>query len=339
MSERGETARIPIAGIILLILGVVLLLNTTGVVSWDIWFQFLRFWPMMLIAVGLHIIIAPRFPIISALVVALILVAGIGASYVYELNAEGEFSTNMGSVSHYSWALDDADTLSVEIHFESGSLTIDSDVSSSGDELFSVSAIGIDALVNPALDANAFPHASGWHPTSIDGDVSVIISPDLRSRASRANLLRPYDGGWDIDIDLFGLLQRLSGADWEVAISPDVVLSLDVEAGVADIYLDMSQLDMETLDMDVGAADLELALPADAGHTDVNISAGAADIDIEIPEGVAAYINVAGAATSMDIETGRFPARDGAYVSPGYDTSMNRVELNIDAGASSVSIY
>ena len=338
MDNRRETGgvgrRALLPAILLVILGIVLLLNTTGVVGWGIWLSLFRFWPLILIAVGLNIILGRRFPVVSALLVTLILSAGIGVAYVFDRDTEPGYFVG---TSKHSWALGDTETLDMEIDFGAGSLAIDSGVSTGADELFVVRSSGIDAAVTPAHNSARAQNGGGYYgysPIGTDGKVAVTLSPkgprDLRAA---------HGGGWDIDIDLWGLFQRLGDVNWEVGISPDVVVGLDIEAGAADIELDLSELTLETLDMDIGAADVNVVLPAHAGHTDVSIDAGAADIDIAVPDGVAAMITTDTAVTSIDVDTARFPMNDGVYRSSDYETALNRVEINIDAGVSSVSIH
>lgn len=61
--------------------GAILLLNTTGLVDWDIWAVMWRLWPVILIAVGLDILIGRRSVAASALVAATMLVVMIGGAW------------------------------------------------------------------------------------------------------------------------------------------------------------------------------------------------------------------------------------------------------------------
>lgn len=322
MSTQGNNSerrmRLPFAAILLLAIGVVLLLNTTDVVGWGIWWHIiLRFWPVILIAVGFHIMIGPRFPVISAVVVALIFAGGVGAAYIsnqtvesygYQLEHESAHSSNLANVH----------TLEMNIDFGAGSLAIGSDMSGFQGSLYSVRSTGIGVAADE---------------TRNEGISEVTLSVDAPD-----SLMNDYDDGWNVSIDLFGLFRSLGDIDWKIGVSPDVVVNLDIDAGAADIDLHLRDIDLEVLDMDLGAADVDIDLPAHAGHTDVRIDAGAADIDISVPDDVAALIESDSALVSLDVDTSRFPGSDGIYQSPGYDTAQNRVYINIDAGVSDISI-
>ncbi len=323
-NPRGGTW-LPFTAILLLAIGIALLLNTTGVVGWGIWLQFVHLWPVILIAVGLNMILAPKFPLISALAVALIFAAGVCAAYLFDRSA------GPGYLSYHSWALDDISALEMEIEFGAGSLVIDSGVSPGANELFVARSTGSGVAVNPVPRGGGI----GYRPLAIEGNVAVKLSPESPRSPRFA-----YDGGRNLDIDLWGPFYRLHDTDWDVGISPDVAeVKLDIEGGAAEMDLRLTDLNVKTLDMDIGAADVEIDLPANAGHTSVYIDAGAADIDISVPDGVAALIESDSGTSSIDIDDARFPRTGEVWQSPGYDTAQNRVEINIDAGASSVSIY
>ena len=323
-NNRRRGTWLPLSAILLLALGALLLLNTTGVVGWGIWLQLFSLWPIILIAVGLNMILGKRFPIVSAILVAGILAAGIGAAYLFDRNTESDY------LSYHSWALDDINTLEMEIEFGAGSLTIDSGVSPDANELFVARATGTDVAVNPVSRGGEI----GYRPLAMDGNVAVKLSPES-PRSTRI----AYDGGGNFDIDLWGLFYRLDDTGWDVGISPNVAeVRLDIEGGAAEMDLRLTDLNVKTLDMDIGAADVDIDLPANAGHTDVYIDAGAADIDIAVPDNVAALIESDSALISLDVDTSRFPGSDGMYQSPDYDTAQSRVYININAGVSDISI-
>lgn len=306
----------PLAALLLLILGIVLLLNTTGLVGWEIWWEIFRFWPLILIAVGLNIVLAPRFPLLSTLVVAVIFAAGVGAAYLSKQTSES-YGYQLGYESAYSSNPADIHTLEMDIGFGAGSLAIGSDMSDFQGDLFFVRSTGIDFAVDE---------------TRNEGVSEVALSLD------GTETLRSDDDGWNVNIDLFGLFRSLGDIDWDVGLSPDVIVRLDIDAGAADIDLNLRDVSLETLDMDIGAADADIDLPANAGHTDVYIDAGAADIDIAVPANVAARIELDSALISLDVDTSRFPGSDGMYQSHGYDTAQNRVYISINAGVSDISI-
>ena len=338
---QGRTRRrVPVGALIVVAVGVVLLLNTTGVVGWDVWVYLLAFWPVILIAVGLGLIFGRRAPTAYALMVAVLLAAIVGGAYLLSLNAPLS-GLDMQS-GHYSIRSDGADALELNVDFAAGDLAIEAlGPENAGDllvgDFYNVFAAVEDGyLDNAAQGSGSSNSRTGWYgyaPVGQDGVVRVDISPD----SPRARF--GSDGGdWNVDIDLFSVFRLGGPADWRIGLDSDPAIRLDIQGGAADMDLRLADLNVESLDLDVGAANIDLTLPASAGQTDVYIDAGAANIDIKIPDGVAAFIYSDSGLSSIDVDTGRFPSVGGGWRSADYDTAPNRVGIGIDAGASSVSV-
>jgi hypothetical protein len=71
----------------------------------------------------------------------------------------------------------------------------------------------------------------------------------------------------------------------------------------------------------------------------LDVEAGAASLNIHVPDGTAARIRVKEGVTSMNVDTNRFPRLGpGIYQSTDFDTASDRSEINIESGLGSVSI-
>ena len=137
-----------------------------------------------------------------------------------------------------------------------------------------------------------------------------------------------------VSIDFFGNPDRR----WEVWLSPAPNISIDLDTGASDLTLDLTELNVSDLTVRGGATDIEILAPRNAGHVDIDIDVGAANVDLEVPEGVAARIDVDLGLSGLSVDESRFPKNGDVYVSRDFDTSENRIDLEIDAGASSVEI-
>jgi hypothetical protein len=118
-------------------------------------------------------------------------------------------------------------------------------------------------------------------------------------------------------------------------------VSIKVDAGASSMDFDMTGVKLAFLGVDTGASTLRVKLPANAGQTRLLVESGAASIDITVPEGVAARIHAEQGASSMNIDLARFPllnSAGGLYQSADYDSAANRVEINLDGGANSISV-
>ena len=85
-------------------------------------------------------------------------------------------------------------------------------------------------------------------------------------------------------------------------------------------------------------SDVKVTLPANAGRTEVEITAGAANIDIAVPDGVAVRIDADTLLSSTSIDSFRFPEVDGLRQSPNYASAENQVDIEIYGSAARVRV-
>ncbi len=126
--------------------------------------------------------------------------------------------------------------------------------------------------------------------------------------------------------------------EWQFGLSQKVAWQLRFEIGASNTQVDLTDLQVTDLEVDTGASNTEIILPAHAGATHVDLNGGAASVLFQVPEGVAAKIKVDSGLASIDINRTRFPRVGDYYKSDDYETAANKVTINADFGAGSLSI-
>lgn len=127
--------------------------------------------------------------------------------------------------------------------------------------------------------------------------------------------------------------------EWQVGLSPEIPFELDVETGASDARLNLENLQVIDLQLSTGASSTEIVLPASAGNTRVHVEAGAASVNIRVPEGVALNLRTQAGLSSVNVDGRRFPrVGPGLYKSPDYESAENRVEMVVESGVGSVSV-
>ena len=128
-------------------------------------------------------------------------------------------------------------------------------------------------------------------------------------------------------------------AVWAVGLTDAVPLELRLETGACRSELDLGDLRVRSLELQTGASQTHVRLPRAAGVTRVRVEAGAAEVVLEVPAGVAARIHGRVAIGSLAVDEGRFPKRlDGEYASPDEATAANRVEIDVQGGLGAVRV-
>jgi hypothetical protein len=70
--------------------------------------------------------------------------------------------------------------------------------------------------------------------------------------------------------------------EWQLAFSPDVPIEMNVDVGAGDAEFDLSGLEIEQLDLDLGAGNIEIRFdePNEADLGDLNLNAGATKLEM-----------------------------------------------------------
>jgi hypothetical protein len=257
-------------GALLVMAGLVFLLNTTGVLSFNVWGVI---WPLALIALGGYIVLG--------------YLAGPQSVEVEEvaIPLEGEGSGR------------------IQISHGGGRLSV---------------AAGTDEGV---LVAGRFGGGLGQRVRRRDGTASV----ELRLPSRVIFPFVPWVWG-------------AGGLNWDVRLNPKVPLDLKLETGAGQNVLDLSDLQVRSLELETGVSRTDLTLPARAGMTRAEIETGIARVTIRVPDGVAARIEVDGGLSSVHVDTTRFPKNGKVYQSPDYAGAVHKVDVEIDTGIGSINI-
>lgn len=308
VTRKRQRGRSVVGPLILIAIGVLLLLNTMGVVQWSVWETLWRFWPAVLILIGLELVLGRGNPWLSVALVVLVLVLVIPLAMVGTFLPFGWTMTRAsGTVStqNVQVPLEGAREANVRVQFAAGSIYL--------------GALGGDS---PDLVAGEI--------RSVGGPVEIERG-DEADRA-RANVTIRRQSG----IPVFS---SSNNADrWTLNLNRAVPLNLRVEGGAAEANLDLRQLMVRTLSLELGAASTRVQLPENAGLTQVTLRSGMAETRVTVPANVAARIHTRSGLATVDVDERRFPKRDGFYQSADWDTATNKVEISIEAGLTNVIV-
>jgi hypothetical protein len=127
--------------------------------------------------------------------------------------------------------------------------------------------------------------------------------------------------------------------EWDIRLADSAPVSLDVETGASDTLLDLTKVMVDDLKVSCGASSVQVRMPAGVSQTRARLESGAASLDITVPDGVAARIEVDGGLAGVRVNGSRFPKVDKVYRSPDYDTAARRLDLHVEAGVASVEVH
>lgn len=148
----------------------------------------------------------------------------------------------------------------------------------------------------------------------------------------------PGPGRVELEADVSQVFSFGDQLHWQVGLAPDVPLSLRLEGGASKSVLDLAELQVTSLVVKTGASDTRIVLPRDTPACDVRIDAGAAQVVVEIPAGVAARIRSQVGLGSTNVDLARFPRTPDGWESADFATAERRAEIRVAGGLGSVRI-
>ncbi|MHB1160353.1 MAG: LiaF transmembrane domain-containing protein [Chloroflexota bacterium] len=299
--QSTERRRSVVGPILLITIGVIFLLNNLGLLGWGVWGALLRLWPLLIVAVGLDLLIGRRSTLGSVLVAVIVLGIAGSALWVYEVE-----SVSMGEAivgQEIVQPLDGATRADVEIGFGVGMLRLGALPESTNLVEGTVPAMAGERVRQEFYLAGETAH--------------------LRLR-SQEEVSLPFSNRW--------------GADraWDLGVNGTVPTRLRVNTGVGVTEADLSQLTLTDLDWRSGVGKADLVL-AGKGQYQARIHGGVGELNLMIPAGVAARIRADAGLGGVQVN-GDYLRQNSYYVSPGYDTALNRVEIRVTGGVGRITI-
>lgn len=307
-------------GAVLILIGILIILRNVGAISFT-WWSLMRLWPIVLVLWGISLI--PMKDWIKLLVSFLILVF---AFFLMTRDNQARYPGFrwLGRPFHeWNWNDEDWEKWQqkrgdkTDISYQNLVEPYDSTMTAA--ELRLDAAAGEFHVSDTTTHLIDFERKGFWGDysmTSMDSGEKQIISLTLQDQ----NIHRP------------GREHKVN-----IKLHPAPVWDFDLDIGAAAVNLDMSSYKTKSIDIDGGAASIEMVLGDDYPETQVTIDAGASSITIKVPQASGCEVNANTVLSSRDLE-GFHKIKDHTFQSDDFDSSGNRIFISIDAAVSSLSI-
>jgi hypothetical protein len=314
-----------VSGILLIVIGIIFLFANTGWLSADFFWSLLQLWPIIFVVIGINFM--TRGTTLRGLgsllfLIALISVVSLAvASHVYLQDGQtwnaGPITVTKDNISINNWTLNNsqnnkqtsqyesdvpssAKTYSAEIKFGAGNLTIDS-----------VS----DKLISADFSS----------PSSAAADVTIDEGTN-----TEITIASPAKSGW-----IFGSQPNQT---WQIHLNDKLPSSLDVKTGASSNHLDLSNLNLQDLKLDVGAAETTVKYGIKNSSVTSSINIGAASLTLQIPDSMGVALTYEGGVSSISLPSDIKKTGGSHYKSTDFDSSSSKLTITIKAGVSSINI-
>jgi hypothetical protein len=300
MNEKPRYHGLSVFGPFLFIgLGIVLLLQQLGMIQWSVWDVAFRFWPLLVIAVGVDILVARRSFVgaVAGLIVLLALLLG----GIY-LMGPGPSRGNDLATDKVGYALEKAAAAEYDFTSDAGKIRI-----------------GPLAATSESLIEGTFGRTVSGSVTAErkQNDGKAVVS--IRTEWPRAYVFSRGDEFlWDLK------LAR--------TVSSDVRLTL----GAGEIDANLKDLRPTAVDVKIGAGSLSLILPP-GGDVTVNVSVGVGSVTITLPEGAPVSVECTTGIGNCNLPNGSgFWNR--SYTSPEFDAATCHIRITVSMGVGEATV-
>ncbi|MDX2139350.1 MAG: LiaF-related protein [Chloroflexota bacterium] len=331
--REAEPSRPNFLAILLIGAGVVWLLGQLNVLGASAFSVLARFWPLIIVAIGVNLLLGRNNPAMSrmiAIVTIIIFVALmlLGPSLGLAQNVEVQTQT-------FSEAVDDAQSAVVNLNLSLGDSTVTAGSSSD--------------LISARL--------------RYIGDVEFDVENEGNERVvTLSNEVGPNSGSFSF-FPFFNFGTDSPDLGWDVVLTPNIPLTLNVSGGVGNNELDLDGLQIERLSVNSGVGNTMVMLPALENEYRVDINGGVGETDVTVAEGASIVLDINGgvgnitvdvpddAAVRLDADGGvgninivgsytRISGEgdNGVWESESYDDATNRIEITVDGGVGNFTL-
>ncbi len=288
-------------GLILIGIGILFLLRNMGIIHWWTIGSLFRFWPLILVVVGINIIFRSH-PLVTTItwVAFFAIVVGFAIANPAQPPWNNVVKINPSETTDISIPMET--TLEeAEFKLNTGAMKLKMEA-------------GDQAL----LAVENFP----FEPEIKLDDSNNGRRKEISISTSSINIVGPNDEYRE------SLIQLNKNVLWDI----------EAKLGAAASEMDLRELDFESVRMEVGAGDFRLLLPQTEIDSQVNINAGASQVVLELPKDVNARIEAKNVLSQTSIDGRYWDQQGDVYYSRDYDDSMPVVEIDVTMGVGRIEV-
>jgi len=298
VSRTGFSAWRLFFGLIIILFGLQLLANQFGW-AWAANFNVWDFWPVLIILIGLSLL--TRGHAISTtigVVLAITLVAVVAV-----MGVNGNLNTNRNETTTDF-------TMPLETNAKSVNLTVD----------LGAAKIDIRSGSSDAVNGIFRSNFAVLNKTStLSGDRQIV---DINSTNRESWMF------WGIHRNQLDL-----------QLAETLPYELNMKSGAADLNLDLTKVRANQINIDAGASTIDLTLGELVSTTTVDVDAGASTITVNLPRAISGIrFNFDGGASTKHLPTELKEVNKSLYETSDYITATKKLNLSINAGASTINI-
>lgn len=125
---------------------------------------------------------------------------------------------------------------------------------------------------------------------------------------------------------------------WSVKLAPELNWRIDANIGAVAANLDLSNINLQEFKCNLGAGALDLNLGNNGPLTRLDIRGGASSINMRLPAAVGVKVTKGAALISDNLDEMGWRKNGNSYLSPNYEQAASRIDLELHLGAGSFDL-
>lgn len=294
--------------VLLIGLGIILLLENLNLIPAVNLTVLFRLWPLLLIVIGLDLLVGHRSPFLGALI-GLILALAV-AVLVVMAPALGLTATPTVNSSSFREPLAGATSARIDLDLSVGTSTI---------------------------------QALSDSPDLIQADLTHVGEVQFTAQGETEKVITLRQVNTAINFDLFDIANTFKDLRWEIGLSPNIPLALDISGGVGNANINLSSLQLTDLNLNGGVGAVSLTLPATEQPYFAQIAGDVGSVKVNIEDGATLNANIDGGLGAFNLTIGddadvslQIKGDVGNFIIDLPNNTAARLGANVDVGKVSV---
>lgn len=295
-------------GLLFIGLGLLVLINNFTNIFMD-WATIWKLWPLTIVLIGLSILIKHQYgkSIIAGLA-AIVLALAIFASFKTATHFfSNDINIDFGDGSNHEYGTTEfSETYDSTLTF--ATLNLDA----------GAGTFNITDTTNNLIYAITEGHLNNYKLKRLDSDSSSIVDFDMGDKA-----IFRFGKNYKNKVD--------------IALNSKPVWDMNFDVGAASMDFDLTQFKTKIVDVDMGAASINIKFGSLYPETKLIVDAGASDINVFIPKESGCNIVIDGALSSKHFTDFKKINSDN-FQTENFDEATNKIYIDIECGVSSISV-
>jgi len=299
--------------VILIALGLLILMSNLGYIDSG-WRILWNLWPLILIFWGIAVLpIKDLYKIITVIIVLAFTV-----TFFNRLTEHTPWwGFHNGWQNHYDWSDDETDSTS-------GNYS-EQDLSVPSDSLAKRGILDLDAAAGSFSIEGLTSDFLSFRKTGDIGNYSLTSKDTLGAKTINLSLEKSH------------VSTSVHSNKVDIKLNEKPVWKLIFDIGAAAMNLDLTNYLIDTISVDAGASSIKMKLGDKSPCTRVTMNAGASSIKVEVPESVGCQINSESFMISRNFQ-GFDKKADRMYQTSNFSSSTKKIYITIETAVSSIDV-